>query len=106
MPNTTHTPGPWTWLNDTNNARNDNEMDRAIGIQASDPGRDGSWVAVIEGDVFPIEEQEANARLIAASPCLLEALELTEAAHDDDTRIAASRARKAALSKARGGQGE
>ena len=49
-------------------------MERHLGIHAEDPGRNGSWVAVIEGDVFPLDEQEANARLIAASPELLAAV--------------------------------
>jgi hypothetical protein len=63
-------------------------------------------VAAVSTGLTPDPSAKANARLIAASPDLLEALELTEAAHDDDTRIAASKARKAALTKVKGGQGE
>lgn len=70
-----HTPGPWDWTKATNLSEYDGEeLGRYLGIHAEDPGRGGSWVAVIEGDVFDAEEQEANARLIAAAPELLEAL--------------------------------
>jgi hypothetical protein len=75
------------------------EVSEAVGYEAGK--KDGAtYRYTIDGFDHP------DAHLIAASPCLLEALELTEAAHDDDTRIAASRARKAAIAKARGGQGE
>lgn len=97
-----HTPGPWEHrLEDTNIRLIDEENDRYIGVYAEDPGRGGSWVAVIEGDVFDSEEQLANARLIAAAPDLLEALkELLETDSDCDSNIDARCAARAAIAKA------
>ena len=64
---------------------------------------EGYYVASLYSNTPGNTEQKAH--VMAAGFDMLEALELTEAAHDDDTRIAASKARKAAIAKAKGGAG-
>jgi hypothetical protein len=65
---------------------------------------DGYYVATLHAAAPGDNAQKAH--VMAAGFDMLEALEITEAAHDDDTRIAASKARQAAIAKAKGGQGE
>ena len=62
---TKHTPGPWVASND---------LCHVFGRSGWSVGPHGVTTAVC-GDTPPAEEQEANARLIAAAPELLEALE-------------------------------
>ena len=60
-----HTPGPWE-LSD----------DFQIGIPLEDASGENAWIDLeIAYDIFPVENLEANARLIAAAPELLAALE-------------------------------
>lgn len=61
---TQHTPGPWRIENDT-----DGERFHIVG------GALGSVVTTIDYLREPDSEEEANARLIAAAPLLLKALE-------------------------------
>lgn len=81
-PTPSHTPGPWSVDSSvTNITESDREIDRYFAIHADgDADRGGSYIAVVEGDVFPREEQLANARLIASAPALLSALEAQEEA--------------------------
>jgi hypothetical protein len=70
MSNTKHTPGPWEYL--ATNANTLNDYTRTIFATV------GECVAHVEtndDDGKPTEKGEANARLIAAAPELLEALE-------------------------------
>jgi hypothetical protein len=95
---TKHTPGPWH-----------------IGVRTFHAGRDvygpkGEPVAVADDAITATPEAEANARLIAAAPCLLACLEalvgeadLGEVDLDDDDRAKLEPAR-AAIAKATGGQ--
>jgi hypothetical protein len=95
---TKHTPGPWH-----------------IGVRTFHAGRDvygpkGEPVAVADDAITATPEAEANARLIAAAPCLLACLEalvgeadLGEVDLDDDDRAKLEQAR-AAIAKATGGQ--
>ena len=95
---TKHTPGPWH-----------------IGVRTFHAGRDvygpkGEPVAVADQELTLPEESAANARLIAAAPDLLAALEalvgeadLGEVDLDDDDRAKLEQAR-AAIAKATGGQ--
>lgn len=62
-----HTPGPW--VADANRFNSDPHDDKAAGIIG---GKEDWIIAEICGDV---PEHKANARLIAAAPELLEALE-------------------------------
>lgn len=63
MSDTKHTPEKWTWVHDTNRKDEDQPVGRNIGIR----DEDGSFVALIEGDVFSMEQQEATADLIIRS---------------------------------------
>lgn len=75
MSETQHTIGPWVVEEDTNFSVEDTVNERRYGIYApKDIGRGGSWVAAVEGDMFPDGEDLANANLMAAAPDLLEAL--------------------------------
>ena len=70
------TKGPWSVHSRTNCPDDDPELSRHLGIHADgDEGRGGSYVAVIEGDMFEADEEMANAQLIASAPDLLAALE-------------------------------
>jgi hypothetical protein len=88
-----HTPGPWGF-----------RLDNDVAIITSD-----SWWDFAEVQVNPDNAQgEANARLIAAAPELLAALEelyhLIDDAHDGDRVFTLELAQKAkaAIAKARG----
>lgn len=65
-----HTPGPW---------RQGGGYDGIIGILAPE---DGDGASKVVCDVFERDEQQANAKLIAAAPDLLEALVALLAAKD------------------------
>lgn len=75
---TTHTPGPWTL-----------ERNRATSLSVY--GSDKVFVGEVYNEIDePLQTEEANARLIAAAPELLEALKLaqswmiTEPNNDED----------------------
>ena len=103
-----HTPGPWTAL-----------RMHTGGWDVFDPrGRD---VVTVYGGGVEIESREANARLIAAAPDLLDALQKLVALHDtfcarhgnqeDAYNLVATRwadfdAARAAILKARATQGQ
>jgi hypothetical protein len=96
-----HTPGPWrTDRNDIHSGQ--------ISVVHHCVGND--WVEVWSPDAIAADqkEMEANARLIAAAPELLEALEelyhLIDDAHDGDRVFTLELAQKAkaAIEKARG----
>jgi hypothetical protein len=76
-----HTPGPWTL------------HDIGYGIRIGDI----AWIGF--GSAYPKEEHRANARLIAASPCLLKACKL---ALDELYQGSAFDATRAAIAKATG----
>jgi hypothetical protein len=90
-----HTPGPWTFDNEPTD-------DGTWYVQDSD-GRDGQWVAEVAN--------EANARLIAAAPELLEALKGLMGDHAAESRRRGFQpddflnylAARAAIAKATGG---
>ncbi|MDH4743138.1 hypothetical protein OMP43_03795 [Sphingomonas sp. CBMAI 2297] len=67
-----HTPGPWSTAND----------DGGNGLLSVTMGHDKAWMhfnpSVSSFGYDPTEEMRANARLIAAAPELLEALENAE----------------------------
>ena len=92
----THTPGPWHqggldrhdkhWMRETRDAK----------------GRGIAWCGT-----FPEDEAHANARLIAAAPEMLEALEEIVSAADGDgwSQLDADlRKARAAIAKAKGGE--
>lgn len=103
-----HTPGPWGYQ-------------KCPKPQAHSDCRDHAWLVIwndgkYEGDlaIVQTEQAEANARLIAAAPELLEAcrelLDLTSDLHEPDgspdpevERI--NRAARAAIAKAEGDEG-
>ena len=86
-----HTPGPWFFLHDRNGRL---QVGPSINY------------TVAEMCVTPLEGQEANARLIAAAPELLEALtDCVEHMHwTQPLGEAALKKAKAAIAKATGGQ--
>ena len=95
MKTTTHTPGPWRV------AKHDSLKD-VRHIDAGPHGYERDTLAIVQG-----KRSESNARLIAAAPELLSALEaLLEQADlgevDDETRPIVEQAR-AAIAKANGG---
>ena len=78
-----HTPGPWTYEQISNNAYVIDENGSAVMLYRN-----------------PDDEMKANARLIAAAPELLEALEwAVDNPHDDAYWISQARA---AIAKAKG----
>lgn len=81
-----HTPGPWEHVGDG---------DVMAPFDATD-----KWYVAIAYDGLPDGQHEANARLIAAAPDLLESLEAVIKVADRDTDVF-NRA-KAAIAKARG----
>lgn len=62
-----HTPGPWSigYANIKDQAE--------VGIHG--PGRYGYIICDMQADGYDEKTQDANARLISAAPCLLEALQ-------------------------------
>jgi hypothetical protein len=96
MTSATHTPGPWVYHYSPYIGHNDEE------IPAFELHGDEAKICDTNEDQ-PWEEQEANARLIAASPELLEAAEkvvsrwekgdLAEAVRELDAAIATAKGR-------------
>ena len=70
--NATHTPGPWAYLGDHN--RN---TDRIVTHEGGEFGREQVALALDFNQFSRDGEADANARLIAAAPALLAALEET-----------------------------
>lgn len=101
--NAQHTPGPWTLLT----GEYDNGMTRKVIADKRDPRDASTFYAMIAGDA-PC--REANARLIAAAPDLLAALEealplLNNGCDSGCTVYSCLRERaRAAIHKATGGQ--
>ena len=60
-----HTPGPWAWRGTPGRS----ELHSAVGCVIGYAGYEGMWM-------HPDGDEAANARLIAAAPELLEALQL------------------------------
>ena len=107
MSNAKHTPGPWVFARDFDEAGQRAKVttvavcaEFVIGLPSDFPG--GNYR---DGD--PSGESEADARLIAAAPELLEALTdvSNQARHSDyDWPVELSRAVSAAIAKATGEQ--
>ncbi len=91
-----HTPGPWYR----------GEVDNSIYIW--EEGGDGGFIAEVSSEDTDAETLVANARLIAAAPELLEALELCRKALDFPSVHSASRVAFQyavdAIAKATGGE--
>ena len=95
-----HTPKPWT---------RHEVQHRIVATHARGYRVTVAWMADPHDDAIPAEERDANARLIAAAPALLEALEMVRDADDDCHRDdlpwlppAARSAIDAAIAAARG----
>lgn len=88
----THTPGPWRLA--PASAYSDPDLNIDAGVNGT-----GAYICKvgIRGDV----QAEADARLIAAAPDLLDALEYILSAHGEQIHDACDMARKA-IAKARG----
>jgi hypothetical protein len=95
----THTPGPWKVLPMRHLHTFKVSTDQGASVQAVIAAMDTKSVMVNEA------AQEANARLIAAAPELLEALELAHKALSEESRYAQSTTAnkiRAAIRKATG----
>lgn len=96
MTQTTHTPGPWSL--------------RMTGWQTNpaaiySPRRPGAVACIPARTSVPLDEQSANARLIAAAPDMFEALSniiLSSDANCGDSLANAIEAARAAITKAKG----
>lgn len=96
MTEPTHTPGPWSL--------------RMTGWQTNpaaiySPRRPGAVACIPARTSVPLDEQSANARLIAAAPDLLAALSniiLSSDANCGDSLANAIEAARAAITKAKG----
>ena len=76
--NTKHTPGPWKYNHGLTYFRKAHRLIKTELVV----GAKGEWVAAVINDYedgTPVKVQQANARLMAAAPELLEALEAVEA---------------------------
>lgn len=80
MPNAKPTPGPWEWVNpESDESRCKGEMRSSLRTVEHWPcffamGRQlPKWI--LDAEITDSDEMEANARLIAAAPLMLEALE-------------------------------
>ncbi len=97
--NTKHTPGPWKYNHGLTYFR---KAHRLIHTELV-VGAKGEWVAAVINDYedgTPVKVQQANARLMAAAPELLEALEgLLDTNKDTVDAVIAA---KAAIAKAKG----
>jgi hypothetical protein len=96
MTKVTHTPGPWTYQYSPYTSQDGHE------IPAFEVHSDSVKVCDTNEDRPPIE-QEANARLIAAAPDLLEAAEKVVAAWESGDLAAAVRQLNGAIELAKGG---
>lgn len=91
-----HTPGPW-FIEDGRTKKIDHL--NVFHVNDKTPGAASSVIAKVTCRLTWYEEQTANARLIAAAPDLLAALEaLRERGHTDATWMLAERA----IAKAKG----
>ena len=72
-----HTPGPWV-------VSRDSGLNIYITQPSELPGRRPGYYAEVRRFTPDTEQVEANARLIAAAPEMLEALEMVRAALDPD----------------------
>lgn len=98
-----HTPEPWTL------SENFNWRTHPFSVVVRRPGVHATAVANIPTRMtIPPEQQRANARLIAAAPSLLSALQLMlQLCHDverDDETVAAVAAARSAISRATTGE--
>ena len=75
-----HTPEPWGLVGEPNGYTVWNVVDDGV-----NPGCVGRILARVCGAAVTVEEEEANARLIAAAPDLLAALK--ELVYCDDNRV-------------------
>lgn len=91
---TKHTPGPWS-----------TEVDRKKALEINIVSGNRPFVATAWPANHPDKEQEANARLIAAAPDLLKALEeLLEVTDFHELYGSRTEAARAAIAKATGEQ--
>lgn len=98
-----HTPGPWTFSNDRFNACPDVKPDGVLGSILSE---DEWFIAEVWADAGDDDsEPEANARLIAAAPDMLEALRGIQAqcaGHCDEFSLRVCVVANTAIAKAEG----
>ncbi len=82
-----HTPGPWAA---------ELGADGAFAIEAERAGIDGGLLVLASRNQHPLlaEQMHANARLIAAAPTLLEALQALIRVHDEPAGFAGYYGRK------------
>ena len=99
MTNSAHTPGPWVYQYSPYTSQDGHEIP-AFEVHGEDKVCDTN-------ENQPSEEQEANARLIAAAPELLDALDclLIYAAdiHSEDLDLEVYEQARAAIRQAKGG---
>ena len=103
--NVKHTPGPWRVEEDTtlvwgNCSFGDDGTLNEVGKPVAEAQGERGW-ARTGRDRMPEGEREANARLIAAAPDLLEALQYVMSAHGEQLTDAFAQA-NAAIAKATG----
>jgi len=99
--NTKHTPGPWRTIPLAGN------FDSHVGAFGIAYGRAGNRLAIVDGEGNSSAHNAANARVIAAAPDLLEALEAMMKLRNpryltDTERADIINAAVAAIAKARG----
>jgi hypothetical protein len=95
MTKLTHTPGPWTYCYSPYTAQDGHEIP-AFEVHGDEKVCDTN-------EDRPAGEQEANARLIAAAPDLLEAAEKVIASWESGDLAGAVRQLDAAIQLAKGG---
>jgi hypothetical protein len=95
-----HTPGPWV-VEDSRKLKSKKLRQELLMVVA----RDGGMPGLIVNSGTVTKTDEANARLIAAAPDLLDALEEIVARFDDDNikrTVDAIQSSRAAIKKAKG----
>lgn len=90
-----HTPGPWKVCRNGNG-------DLCIGTNEDDPWFIAEMCLGAQGEDVPVDPAEANARLIAAAPALLDALHVMLAATEDSIGKRFRDRAKRAIAKAEG----